>query len=722
VLPRINLHQFRSGDSFDYVSFGRMLSKQLLKPPYICILSGFRDPQDDREFFKLIWQMADQSNRLTGHTDKARKPSFTKIRISPQEARSYGTVTGYSRTNLPLELHTDSSYMAVPHEFVGFQCLTADAEGGVNTYGTIDEIIGALPQDVVRLLEETVYPFGKGLHAVLSKFPTPGIRYYRGQVDRSLEKEGELCSQYSCALAKLDEVLKTIANKNQYKLEVGEALVFNNHKALHGRTGFAEDSQRLLVRLRHKLDFEALASQKVSLTKKLKLWFGNSGKTSFPVVAKPVSVPANVVYESVPPSFGEALLSSDTEIVRQAAKLALAKGRFREAEELNSRLFELVPGEPGPLYNLAAIARYFGDSETSANHLEAAAKLQPLNGRFVDDGRPKILTVRGLQGAKFTLMKTRGRYHTTVQRGHFSLKHLYDGAAFDKVVLSLFDQVPSLSDELSSKPDIILNTVACGDRMVPTLRVVEKVCESFPDVPVINNPAAVIAATRVGNCQRFRGEAGILYPETIQLSYVRGGEQECAAKVTAAKLGFPLILRPAGTHTGVGVSLVKNTDELLRFFYATEEGEQYAIRYHEQADERGLYAKTRVFFIDGKLYPVAALMHNDWNVHSGDRYSVMDKNPWMQDREKAFLADIEGFYGASVVERLYRVCDIMGLDFFGIDFTVTPEGDLFIFEANAAMRHNFDHAGNFPYTRPTLRAVSNAFQRMLLERAGMVDV
>ena len=58
------------------------------------------------------------------------------------------------------------------------------------------------------------------------------------------------------------------------------------------------------------------------------------------------------------------------------------------------------------------------------------------------------------------------------------------------------------------------------------------------------------------------------------------------------------------------------------------------------------------------------------------------------------------------------------LDFFGIDFTVLEDGRLFIFELNAAMRHNFDHAPAFPYTWPHLRAISQAFHAMAESRAG----
>lgn len=69
--------------------------------------------------------------------------------------------------------------------------------------------------------------------------------------------------------------------------------------------------------------------------------------------------------------------------------------------------------------------------------------------------------------------------------------------------------------------------------------------------------------------------------------------------------------------------------------------------------------------------------------------------------------------GDKAQRALGKVGRCLDLDFAGADFTVTPEGELFVFEANAAMRHNFDHADAFPYTRPHLERVSAAFDAMV---------
>ena len=61
--------------------------------------------------------------------------------------------------------------------------------------------------------------------------------------------------------------------------------------------------------------------------------------------------------------------------------------------------------------------------------------------------------------------------------------------------------------------------------------------------------------------------------------------------------------------------------------------------------------------------------------------------------------------------------DLVRLDFFGVDFTVTDASELLIYEMNPVMRHSFDHARLFPYLRPHLQRITAAFRDMVELRA-----
>lgn len=55
----------------------------------------------------------------------------------------------------------------------------------------------------------------------------------------------------------------------------------------------------------------------------------------------------------------------------------------------------------------------------------------------------------------------------------------------------------------------------------------------------------------------------------------------------------------------------------------------------------------------------------------------------------------------------------MGFDFFRIDFTVTRDGTILVFELNPAVHHSFDHVKNFPYLVEPCRTVAAAFNRII---------
>ncbi len=51
-----------------------------------------------------------------------------------------------------------------------------------------------------------------------------------------------------------------------------------------------------------------------------------------------------------------------------------------------------------------------------------------------------------------------------------------------------------------------------------------------------------------------------------------------------------------------------------------------------------------------------------------------------QLEEKQFLGDPKTFLGEDIYNRIASLHDIIGLDFFGVDFTVTEKGDVLIYE------------------------------------------
>ncbi|MFC3051051.1 TauD/TfdA family dioxygenase [Kordiimonas pumila] len=691
------------------------LTQQILKSlvtfPYFIRLTGFPLNHEALPLISIVERLAVETNSSN------KKPvSFTKVRINPDQANRDRVVTAYSRTHLALPAHTDSSYMPNPHDLVTFQCEQHDTNGGETFLVPVDTVISRLSTKSRSVLEESQFNFGRNIHAILDTKGTIGktkntyyeIRYYREQLSHVMERDGSTLNASACeALKELDAILAEPSNAFHFKLLAGEAVMMNNKRVMHGRTGFTETSDRLIYRIRHHLNLETFSPAKKGI-------FGFLLSRSKELVSEESNAEPTLA-----PDVNSGKLSVGfKECVAEGKKLVKV-GRFKEAMAAYKGALEHEPEDYRCLLAMSALEYKLGMLAMAEERRRIIAEQHP----FVpigkqNSGRKTILRVRSLKNIKYSLQKgSKGYYHESLQRGHFSLSSLLDDRRYNCIQHNGYDETIQETKKLPTI-DLILNTVSCGDRMKESLQAIDVLVKKYNNIPVINHPKHVIAASRVGNYERLKDLDALVFPKTIAVTIDRNKiEVQAQENILGAGLTLPIIMRPQFTHTGSGMALVRSFDELVEYLYQNHKSIHfYGIQWHDHADERGLYNKIRILCIDGRYYPIAHLMHNEWNVHSGDRYSVMDKNLFLQDMEKRFLADMPAFLGATALNAFNALKDVMKLDFFGVDFTLLPDGRPYIFECNAAMRHNFDHAGAFPYTRPTLIAASKAFDDMISKR------
>jgi tetratricopeptide (TPR) repeat protein len=685
--------------------------------PYFAKVKGFHPRGDRSEVVSLAEWMSD------GGKGPSRKVSFTTVSIRPDALDRAQGVTAYSRTHLPLAPHTDSTYLPRPHELVAFQCVIAAREGGANTMVPVDDIVRALPEaDRVRLMEP-VFPFGRVDDAILKDTGSGMVvRYYRAQIDRAAADGRPMAATDIALLDRFDALLDRLAGNIELTLAPGEALFMNNTKVLHGRTGFAPDSRRTLFRVRHHVDFGA-STQKSGFWARLLTPTAGLAAVKRDGVDVPQADEQIAAEEKMPEdpavALAEKLKASpdDPVLLKAASELFLRVGRFRQAMQVNARLINAAIADYPVHVGQAGIYERLGQIAEAQEQQRQAAQTKPFMVKENHDAdRPTILRSRGLAGPSFTLNLKGGLYKPVLEGGHFSTRYFLQKKRYNTIIQNIFDEAPPLPDDLP-KVDMLLNTMACADRLRPSLEALERFVGVNEGLPLISHPGKVLKTTRDENHRRLSRIDGVVFPVTLRVKWDGGDMAPIRARMEAEGLGLPAIVRPTGTHTGVGVVMLYTDNELVRYFAAAAPGQEYyLIKYRDISDDEGLYRKSRTFCIDGRFYPVASLTHNGWNVHSGDRYTVMDKGPAMQAREQEYLRDMPGTLGDANMRRLEAIRDLVGLDFFGVDFTVLPDGRLFIFECNAAMRHNYDHAGNFPYTRVHLDVVSNAFETMIARR------
>lgn len=687
----------------------------LTQYPYYIVVNGFTPLRERNQLMDLARAIRAKISPLSAtNREDINKVSFTKVYINRQSGETEeSNVTRYSRTHLRLPPHTDSSYMMLPHEIVGFHCIEADENGGESIMVPIDDILQNLDKEALTCLREPVYPFGQGCHAIIcGDEDNPLIRYYQAQVQRSLNEDYSLSQKHQAALTALDELLEQDRILQKFHLKPGQIVFMHNHKVLHGRTALTPESNRVLYRLRMHVTSlgnqgQIAAPKDVNTYMELATELENMGR-----------------FESALQQYRHAteLAADDVDVLNAYGSLLLKIGQFEQATEIFHKCKALNPNDYESGLALSSLARMKG------NHLEAKALLKPAieahpviteNENELSQQQPTILRIRGIEDAAYSILRSSdGTSKKLLRGGHFAISDLLDDENYNMVLFNVFENnVDTLNVNEFPKFDLMLNTIACPDSKQASLLAAARFTDRYPDIPIMNHPRQVLETSRIRNSLRLNTIPGVKFPKTEKIWWSGDNLDEIIKTIFGWGFEFPFIVRKVGSQTGQSVALVDNEQALRQHFHdSPTDREYYIIQFQDCRIRRNVYHKMRLFFIDGTLYPVANVFNDTWDIHSGDRYSVMDKNEWMQAEERAFLGDTCGYLGCENFNRLHRIYDIIKLDFFGIDLTILPDGTIFIFELNAAMRHNFDHAGNFPYTRPYLEKISNAFAQMVKDR------
>lgn len=401
----------------------------------------------------------------------------------------------------------------------------------------------------------------------------------------------------------------------------------------------------------------------------------------------------------------------------RAARMALRSGNFEAAKQLYRLHLARHPGNADALLAISALFREEGKTGVANEFMLRAFAAKPLSAETAGGGKPLVYRTRCLESADYCLVghPQRGGYKTRFKGGHFSVANLIDKSVLDLRVANIHSGSLAALDN-HALPQLLVNTVACADRGRATLTALSGFLRQHPGLPVINHPDAVLRTTRDANFERLNRIDGLRFPCTRRIT-VSSDPAAQADAILSEGAALPLIVRIAGRQTGRETYLCRDVDEFVRALGALETGaDAYVIDFVDCRREDRLYRKARAFFIDGEIHPVACLASDEWQIHSRDRYRLMSGNRALQRQEQAYLADPEAELGPTAWAALGRLGKALGLDFAGVDFTVTPSGELFVFETNAAMRHNFDHVPNFPYTKGPLVRISRAFQAMVMRR------
>jgi tetratricopeptide (TPR) repeat protein len=371
--------------------------------------------------------------------------------------------------------------------------------------------------------------------------------------------------------------------------------------------------------------------------------------------------------------------------LNELGTLALAGGFRSAARTAYAQAIAHHPGNKVARVNLANVLREDNDPNGARVHYEAALAIDP-DLHEAHQGMAWVLTELGLDDAEHH----RARGFT----GHALVTQPYrgvgEGVPILLLVSALGGNIPTrlwiddrrftihalyadYADPAPELPrhDLVVNAIGDADLCADALDRAEKLL-TRSTAPIINHPARVRPTGRADNAKRLANIPAVRVPRIEQVSRRELG-----------RLQYPVLLRSPGFHTGRHFVYVPSLAAAGEAADSLAGEEWLAIQYLDARGADGMARKFRVMFIDGGLYPLHLAVSADWKVHyfSAD----MARNERFREEERRFLIDMPGVLGPRAMQALTEVAAVLDLQYAGVDFALSPDGSVLLFEANATM-------------------------------------
>ena len=378
------------------------------------------------------------------------------------------------------------------------------------------------------------------------------------------------------------------------------------------------------------------------------------------------------------------------------ANVLYQNGEFEAAREHYETALRCSPDYAEAHQGMSYVLAELGDAERAAWHRRKGFEqraLQPLPYR--GEGPPVSLLL---------LISAVG--------GNIPTRSFLDDRVFQTTVV-----VPEFYDFSQPLPrhQLIFNAIGDADLNVEALKAAQSVA-ALSGAPVLNDPSAVLATGRSDNARRLASLAGVIAPETVTLSREVLSSPDAETTLARHGLNFPLLLRTPGFHTGRHFVRVDRAGALQEAVASLPGAELTAIQYLDSRGPDGKVRKYRVMMIDGGLYPLHVAISSHWKIHYFTAEMAERAEHRAEDAE--FLENMPAVLGSRAMAALEQIQGALGLDYAGIDFGLSPDGDVLLFEANATMVVNPPEPDErWAYRRPAVERIFGAVRRMLLGKA-----
>jgi len=352
-------------------------------------------------------------------------------------------------------------------------------------------------------------------------------------------------------------------------------------------------------------------------------------------------------------------------------------GEWAAAEAALRRALAVDPRSVGAHLHLAEILARAGDAAAARSHREAAFRRQNL---FVEPATRPAPTALVL---------------ATAEDGNIPLKYLLSRDRYNVVRWLIAFATPGQAGRLP-RHDFVLNAIGEPEVPAETHAAVEAfriVCRA----PFLNRPDAVARTSRSALPGLLGDLPDVVVPPSLRW---RAGE-------AAPGLCWPAIVRPVGSHGGVGLVRVDDAAAFVPAHPACD-----VTSFVDFASADGRYRKYRAIFVDRRPFPYHLAIGEHWLVHYISTNMLTE--PGLRAEEARFLDDPAGAVGARAWAAVAAIGARLDLDYAGIDFSVLPDGRVLVFEANATMVVHPETEGSvLAYKNPAVGAILAAFDAMV---------
>jgi hypothetical protein len=411
--------------------------------------------------------------------------------------------------------------------------------------------------------------------------------------------------------------------------------------------------------------------------------------------------------------------------------LSLATGYRSAALTLYRQAVDRHPQCATAHVNLANLLSDESDPSEARKHYETALKLDP-SLAFAHQGLAAVLTKLGEHASAEEHRKKGFVGHSIVARpfrgngervsvllivsalgGNIPTELLLDGRIF--AVWALYAEYHDPAQPLPPH-DIVFNAVGDADLCMRALAEIPRIL-ARTNAPVINPPERILPTGRSANAERLAAIEGVTVPRTALFSRSVLERPDVAERLREHGLAFPLLLRAPGFHTGQHFLRADTPAEFSSAVTQLPGDQLFVIQYLDARGADGWTRKYRVMIIDGVLYPLHLALSQFWKVHYFS--SDMAAEPAHRQEEAAFLSDMAGVLGSGILQCLARLCEALQLDYGGIDFGVSQDGEVLLFETNATMVIALPpQEPMWDYRREAVARALEAARQMVIARVG----